>query len=298
MNAISRRNFLRYTGVALGAVSLTGIVSACGGDEEPTAEPKAGSGGSKAAAEFGLIKTMKDRGHAIIGMVDSPPSGMIRNGEMVGWNIDIIRMILEGFGVTELKPLQADFTGMVPGLQAKRMDICGAGLLITDERCEIIALTDPVDVLLYSMAVKKGNPKNLMSIASIKETGSKLAIESATTQERIAKEILTADMIQNVSGRPDGVDAVRVGRADAYIAPVEALKSVVTPETGLEITETVPDMPKIGSSIAMRKEDADFVKAFNEAFAKMVESGEYAEIMKKYDGDPELINMEGIRDGC
>lgn len=285
MGETTRREVLRYLGGAAGLFGLGAIVPACGSD------------GSQAGGD--LIATMKDRGHAVLGLVDSPPGSMMKGGKLEGSNIDIVKSVLRKHGVTRFKPFLADFPGMVSGLIAKRMDVCCAGLLITDERCQAIGLSDPVNVLIYAMAVKANNPKQIRSIADVGKRNAKLAIESATTQERVARGILPGKRIITVSGRQDGVDAVRVGRADAYLAPVDDLKQVVRNRESLfTVVTTVPDMPSIGSCIAFRKEDKAFLETFNNDFAAMKKSGEYAQIMERYREDPKRIDLKGIRSKC
>jgi polar amino acid transport system substrate-binding protein len=179
------------------------------------------------------------------------------------------------------------------------MDICCAGLLITDERCSALALSAATYVLLYSFAVKPGNPKGLTSIASIKDKKAILAVESATTQERKARAILPGSQIITVPGRQDGADAVRIGRADAYLAPAGNIQQVLKAGGDpLDLTDTVPDMVKTGSCIAMSRSDVDFATAFADDFAELKKSGEYAKIMQKYGADPTLLDMPGVQLSC
>ena len=66
----------------------------------------------------------------------------------------------------------------------------------------------------------------------------------------------------------------------------------------LDVTETVEDMPRIGSCMAMRQENADFAEAFAEDFEELKASGEYAEIMERFGADPTLIDMDGVQLSC
>jgi polar amino acid transport system substrate-binding protein len=288
-NLITRRNLLSLGGAAVGTIALATLTGCAPGSPAPT----------KSESKFALIKAMQDRGHAILGVIDSPPSSMVRDNVPTGYNVEIVKAILGKYDIKEFKAFQADFAGMVPGLQAKRMDICCAGLLITDERCKTLAMGPASYVLVYAFAVKPGNPKNLLAIKDLKGTSAILAVEAATTQERIVREILPEKQIITVPGRQDGADAVRIGRADAYLAPNANIRQVL--EAGgepLDVTDVVSDMPQIGSCYAMRLEDADFVEAFRSDFDDLVASGEYAKILKKFGADPTLIETEGVKLTC
>ncbi|MGO1973159.1 MAG: transporter substrate-binding domain-containing protein [Propionibacteriaceae bacterium] len=276
------------TGASLGGLAFAG----CGSGDAGTSS---GDG-----SQYKLVETMQKRGRAILGIIDSPPSSFLKDDKPTGYNVEIVQAILrDKYDISEFEAFQADFVGMVPGLQARRMDICCAGLLITDERCQSIAMSAASYVLIYSFAVKPGNPDNLAAIADIKDAGATLAVEKATTQERVAREILDGKQIITVAGRQDGADAVRIGRADAYLAPQSAIEQVL--DAGgdpLDITDDVADMPKTGSAYAMHKDDADFAAAFSDDFAELKESGEYAKILEKYDADPTLIEMDGVQLTC
>lgn len=283
----TRRSFLGMTGASLGGLAFAG----CGSGSAGTSD---GDG------QFKLVETMQKRGRAVLGIIDSPPSSFLKDDKPTGYNVEIVQAILrDKYDISEFEAFQADFVGMVPGLQARRMDICCAGLLITDERCQSIAMSAASYVLIYSFAVKPGNPDNLTAIADIKDAGATLAVEKATTQERVAREILDGKQIITVAGRQDGADAVRIGRADAYLAPQSAIEQVL--DAGgdpLDITDHVTDMPKTGSAYAMHKDDADFAAAFIDDFAELKESGQYAKILEKYDADPTLIEMDGVQLTC
>lgn len=284
----TRRGFLGLTGATLGSLAVAG----CG----------SGSGGATASGgdQYKLVEKMQKRGRAILGIIDSPPSSFLKDDKPTGYNVEIVQAILrDKYDITEFEAFQADFAGMIPGLQARRMDICCAGLLITDERCQSVAMSAASYVLVYSLAVKPGNPDNFAAIADIKDAGATLAVEKATTQERVAREILEGKQIITVAGRQDGADAVRIGRANAYLAPQSAIKQVL--DAGgdpLDMTDDVADMPKIGSAYAMHQDDADFATAFSDDFTELRESGEYAKILEKYGADPTLLDSDGVQLTC
>ena len=300
---ISRKNFLTYTGIGVGAVAVA-TLAGCAPEETPAATSASPSADPSATTpdvpSFELIRKMQDRGYAIVGFTDSPPSTMIRDGVPTGYNVEITMALLAKYGITKAESFQSDFAGMVPGLQSSQFDICVAGLLVTEERCEVMAYGPATNVLVYSFGVPVGNPRNLSAVADLLGTDGIVACEAATTQERIIREILPENQILTVSGRQDGVDAVRIGRADAYIAPDTNLKQVI--ESGgdpLDITGPLTDMPLIGACLTLRQEDQDFADQLKMDFAELQASGEYARILASFDGpEPSRIELPGVRLDC
>ncbi|WP_395405831.1 transporter substrate-binding domain-containing protein (plasmid) [Arthrobacter sp. UC242_113] len=291
---LARRQLLHLGAASISAAGLAAI-SACA---TPASNGAGISGESN--MKFKLVETMKQRGHAILGMVDSPPSSWVQaDGSATGYNVEIAKRLLAKYDIHKIEPFSAEFAGMIPGLQAGRMDICIAGMLITDARCETLAMSAATNAMSFSLLTKDGNPDALKTIADVKKSGAKLAVEGATAQERIVRAELEDSQVVIVGDRQGGADAVRIGRANAYVLPVSSAKQVVqAPGAPLTIVERVADMPVIGSALAMRTQDADFANAFREDFKEMVASGEYAEIMKKFDSDPTTLDLPGVQLTC
>ncbi len=301
---INRKNFLTYTGIGAGAVAVATLAGCAPGESSPAVTSASPSADPSATTpdepSFELIRKMQDRGYAILGFVDSPPSTMVRNDVPTGYNVEITMAMLAKYGITKAEAFQSDFAGMVPGLQSGQFDICVAGLLITEERCEVMAYGPATSVLVYAFGVPVGNPRNLKAVADLLGTDGIVAVESATTQERIIREILPESQILTVSGRQDGADAVRIGRADAYIAPDTNLEQVIASGgEPLDITGPLTDMPLIGACLTLRPEDQDLADQLKKDFAELQASGEYARILASFDGpDPARIELPGVRLDC
>src|SRR4029077_14431708 len=58
--------------------------------------------------------------------------------------VDIIRGVLAAYGITEVDANGVDFGALIPGINAGRFDIIGAGMYIRPARCKSIAFSNPV----------------------------------------------------------------------------------------------------------------------------------------------------------
>src|SRR5699024_4374703 len=71
-----------------------------------------------------------------------PPFEFTVDGELIGIDIDLINAIAEdqGFDITIE---QMDFSGIIPSMQAKELDIGMGGMSITDERKKTVDFSEP-----------------------------------------------------------------------------------------------------------------------------------------------------------
>lgn len=243
--------------------------------------------------EPALLTEMKARG-AVFGMVDSPPVTSVESdGTPSGYSSLVTMEVLRRLGVTKFSALVTDFPGAIPALMAKRSDIRIGGLTPNEERCPVMSFTKPSHVLTYYFAVQPGNPLGLNSLADIRDAGAKLGTQGATTQERIAKEVMGGD--QNIVILPDrqsGIDALRTDRVDAFVAPYETLVQLLETNPGaFDITEKiVPDLPILSQASVVRNEDKDFVELYNKTFDEMVADGFLKDLSDEYGFDFELLS--------
>ncbi len=81
---------------------------------------------------------------------DGSPMGFV-NAEAMG--------VLAKMGYTKIEPVQTEWGGLIPGLQAGRFDIITGGMNILKARCENIAFSEPMATVGDAFIVAKGNPK-------------------------------------------------------------------------------------------------------------------------------------------
>lgn len=72
------------------------------------------------------------------------PFEFIENGQIVGYNKDLLDFVLAGLDDVTLKQLDVPWSGVLPGLAAKRFDFVVTAVAITPERQEKFAFTYPV----------------------------------------------------------------------------------------------------------------------------------------------------------
>jgi len=278
----STRRGLTTITAAVGAMVLVASMVGCSAETTPPVEN---------TDEPALLTAMKERG-AVLGGIDSPPNSFVNSdGSLGGFGFEVMMEVLGRMGVTEFDAMITDYPGMVPALQAKRSDLVVAAMTPNDERCPVMTFANADHVFGFAFAVQKGNPLGLNSLADLKAANAKLGTQGATTQERVAIEVLGgSENIVILPDRQSGVDALRTNRIDAFVAPSTSLIALMDNNPDVfEITKVVPDLPILAQATAMRNEDADFAKLYNEVLDELVADGTLQKLSEEFGYDFDLL---------
>lgn len=184
--------------------------------------------------------------------------------------------VLKLMGYENIEPVVTDWGGLIPGLQANRIDIITGGMYILGARCENIDFAEPLGVFGDAFLVAAGNPKGLESYADIRDSGSIMVTGAGyNTVEAGKREGLTDEQIMQVPGPTEILAAVRAGRADAGAASYFTLVGLAEESGGaLEVSDptALPDWTQNWVGIGFHKADSDFLEAFNAAQAEYLGS--------------------------
>jgi polar amino acid transport system substrate-binding protein len=101
------------------------------------------------------------------GFANEPPYTIAALENVTGQDPEVLKAIMKGFGVEHFNGVLAEFSGMIPGLVAKRFDVISAGMVIRPARCKQVAFGNPSVVVQQGLAVKKGNPLKIHSLKDI-----------------------------------------------------------------------------------------------------------------------------------
>lgn len=276
----TRRDVLRRAAAA-GAVAIGGptLLSACGGGE-----PRGGD----------TLSVGRQQGFLRVAIANEPPYTKVNpDGTVTGVEPDIARAVLQNLGIKELQGIVAPYDQMIPGLQASRWDMVTAGLFMKQSRCAEVLYSEPTIVSTESFGVLKGNPKNLTTVASVKQTGAKIAVLGGAFEEGILKDAnVPSNQMVQVRDNRSGIETVKAGRADAFFLPTLSLNDLLEGDNSMEVTPPVEDAPTTGAGHAFRKTDDELHSAYNKELAKLKASEEFAKISRKWGFDPSAV--EGV----
>lgn len=248
-----------------------------------TAPVLAGCGSSSAGGGGGLADLRKNG--AKIGLAAEPPESVIKNGVAVGVFPEIAMKVCRSLGITKFTPVLTDFSGIIPGVQAGRVDLACPGLYITPARCSAILFTNPQVAYYEAMAVKAGNPHNIRTYKDVAKAHLRLGVVSGSFEPELAsKEGVSKGNTQSFPDVPSMLDALKAGRIDAagYDNVTIAYFLKLGPYKGL--SETQPYLPagKNSAGIGLSKHAKDLQTAFNKEQTKLFAQGAFDSIFKKW----------------
>ncbi len=87
--------------------------------------------------------------------------------EMDGLDVRIFRMVTKLLGIQKVSWQIVQFDAMIPGLISKRWDVAADNIHENPKRVAVIDFTSPAYWYGSSLAVRKGNPKNIHSSADL-----------------------------------------------------------------------------------------------------------------------------------
>jgi len=225
--------------------------------------------------EAGTIKVATAEGNPPYESVD-PDSG-----ELVGFDMDIIRLLASKLGLeAEIQALP--FAGVVPGLQSGRYDAAITSLTITQEREEVINLLAYLQIGT-GLLVTKGNPNGVTDLNST--CGMKMGVAKGSANELPVKEAsaeCSGGSIEIVGTEGNDLLALQSGRVE--VSAMDAAAAAATAKAQPNEFE-VPNEEIYGAALAgigFPKDEVELAEAFQAALELTIENGEYTELIEKW----------------
>jgi polar amino acid transport system substrate-binding protein len=205
------------------------------------------------------------------------------SGELTGFDIDIAKALCAEMGV-ECEIVNQAFDGLIPALNAKKIDAIIASMFITPEREEAIAFAGPYYSAPALFVAEKDSGIEISEEGLGRKT---VGVQRGTTMADYVKANFPDARVQFY----DTLDAANLdlssGRIDVVFADSVPLQEFLASPDGAgfaAVGEPVydPNLLGPGAGIGLRKDDAELKQKFNDALAAIIASGEYKAINDKY----------------
>jgi polar amino acid transport system substrate-binding protein len=284
---------------AVAALALSACGSSSSGDN-PTISAS-GTGAPLAASlpqavrDAGVLKVGSDVAYAPVEFFDTD------NKTVIGIDPDIAKALEAQLGI-KLTFQNATFDGLITSLRSKRLDLIMSAMSDTPERQKSIDFVDYFSAGT-SILVQKGNPAKINSLDDF--CGKTIALQRGTTQEDVAKA-QTAKC--KAAGKPLKVLAfdrdteallqVKQGRAvaDMNDFPVAAY-SAKTSGGGNDFEVVGAQLEAGPYGIGVRKEDTAIRDALQKAMQAIIDNGEYAKVLDKWNVKQGAVTTATVNGG-
>jgi polar amino acid transport system substrate-binding protein len=212
-----------------------------------------GSGGDhRASADPRLDRILESGKLRVAVSADRPPLNLkSRNGEVVGFEIDLVRALATAMGL-ELELVVVPFADLIPSIADGRADLALSGLTMTPERNAHVAFAGPYFVSGMSVLSKQGVLTDVSDPRALDTPQRRYAAVEASTSARFIAEVLPQATFVRVADYDTGIQMVIDGKVDALFADYLACAVAVWrhPEAGLESLDTPFTIEPLGIAVA------------------------------------------------
>lgn len=198
----------------------------------------------------------------------------------VGFDIDLWDAIAKQLGVEyNLKPM--DFSGIIPALQTKNVDVALAGITITPERQKAIDFSDGYYRSGLLVMVSADN-NNVKSVADL--NGKVVAVKSGTGSVDYAKANIKTKDLRQFPNIDNAYMELATRRADAVLHDTPNILYFIQTAGKGKFKTVGESLEAQQYGIALPKGSDELRLKINEALKTIKANGTYNEIYKKWFG--------------
>ena len=288
------KNFKKLAAFALAATMSLGLLTACGGGNEPaetpapeTETPAAETPAEETPAATGEFTTIEEGKLIMSTNATFPPYEMVADGEGVngsgfeGIDVEIAYALADKLGL-ELVIDDMDFDAALMAVQNNSADMMLAGLSYSEERDEVVDFSDPYATGVQVVIVKEGSDVTLDNLGDY----------MIGTQRGTTGYLYASDTPENggygedhVIGYDSGVTAVQElinGTIDAVIIDKQPAEAYVAANPDAGLTILPGNWVEEDYCLAVDEGNTALLNALNTALNELKSDGTLDEIVAKY----------------
>ena len=214
-------------------------------------------------AQSSVIEQILKRGVLKVGMDTFQPWAMKdKNGEFIGFEIDVARRLADDMGV-KVEFVPTAWSGIIPALLTGKFDVIIGGMGILPKRALKVNFTRPYDYSGMSIVAHKELANGFSSLDDFNKKDVQVAVKLGTTAVIAAKKYLPEATLRMFENETQTYQELRNGKVHAVVgsAPRPAFEALQYEDTlFLPIKGNFTKEP-IG--FALRKGDPDALAFFN-----------------------------------
>jgi polar amino acid transport system substrate-binding protein len=226
------------------------------------------------------------------------------NGDLVGFDVDLGALISQKLGA-EVRFNDAVFDTIIPNLEAGTNDIIISSMSDTLERQKKVDFVD-YHIGGSQMIVAKGNPENIVDAASL--CGKTVIVQNGTIQIDLVGT-MSADCeaagnaaitITTLPDAPLMENALRAGQGDAVMMDSLVAQGAAAKAGNGEYFEVVNDAAAPNGydagfvGIAILKKDTALRDAIQAALQSLIDDGQYATLLEKWNMASNAVSSASI----
>ena len=204
---------------------------------------------------------------------DFPPFESLEGNEVVGIEVDIMKLIAKELGV-ELEIIEMDFDSVLLGVQSAKYDCGMSGITASEDRKQNMLFTSPYYNAAQVIVVKAGS--DIAGKADLE--GKKVSVQTGTTADAGCTD--AGLDVQAFAANADAKAALTTGKVDAWV--VDSLTAIQMVEEGdglVVLEEKMTDEPY---AFAFAFGSEDLVAEIDAILADLIADGTVESIFAEY----------------
>ena len=250
------KKLTKLTALVLALVMVLGLLAGCGSSNADSSTDNSGGDTAKL-----VVATSPD----------FPPFESLEGGEVVGIEVDILKLIAEKLDM-ELDIQQMDFDSVIPGVQAGKFDVGMSGITVTDKRKENVDFSSVY--FMAAQAIVVSADSGITGKADLE--GKKVSVQTGTTAEDYC--MANGYEVLAFTANNDAASALTGGKVDAWVVDNEVALAMA-PDLGLTVLDEA--MTAEPYAFAFQK-GSELVAPFNEALDALLADGTVEKIFSDY----------------
>lgn len=197
------------------------------------------------------------------------------SGEIVGFDVDLARELAKILGV-ELTIQDFAFDGLIPALQARKVDMVFSALTITPDRAEKVAFSNPYFTATLVVVIREGDT-SITGVDGL--AGKKVGVQLGTTGDLVASELEGVEVVQFQHLATPFIE-LKNGNVDAVIIDKPYAELYTEANPGFAFAGAEFHDEEYG--VCVHLEDIELLEAINAALEELKASGKYDQIYRKW----------------
>ncbi len=220
------------------------------------------------------LAEVKEAGQLVIATSpDFPPFENLEGNEVVGIEIDVMKLVCEKLGV-KLVIEQMAFESVLLGVTAAKYDCGVSGITVNEDREKNMRFTTPYYIAAQSIVVKKDSP--ITSKAALE--GKSISAQIGTTAEDYCSK--QGYNVNAYEANADALAALTQDKVDAWVVDnLTAIQMVGENAEYKILSETMTEEPY---AFAFAYGSEDLVAEIDKIVKELIADGTMAEIFAKY----------------
>ena len=211
-----------------------------------------------------------------------PPFGYVdKAGNPAGFDVECVNWIAKELGF-EVKHQPMDWDGIIPALNAKKIDFIASGMSVTESREKIVNFTMPYYEVSQVLVVVKDRTNDFNTLLT---TGKKIGSQRGTTSTKRLKDLLATGKYKFEIVEYDSTDLsmedLKIGRIDG--SSMDSSIAYELSKDGAYKTAGTFDVPTEKYGYAVRKGDDKLLNLLNQGLKKLMADPQWQTLKDKYD---------------